>query len=58
VNLTPRYVDRVIVLAGGRIVAAGSPAEALSPTVLGPVFDMAFRQVADPEGGPPILLAA
>ena len=58
VNLAARYADRVIVLAAGRIVAAGRPAEALTPAVLGPVFDMAFRQIADPLGGPPILLAA
>ncbi len=58
VNLAARYADRVIVLAGGRIVAEGSPAEALSPAVLDPVFEMAFRRIADPAGGPPILLAA
>lgn len=58
VNLAARYADRVVVVAAGRIVAAGSPAEALSPDVLGPVFEMAFRQIADPAGGPPILLAA
>jgi iron complex transport system ATP-binding protein len=58
VNLAARYADRVIVLAKGRMVAAGTPAEALSPAVLSPVFEMPFRQVADPAGGPPILLAA
>jgi iron complex transport system ATP-binding protein len=58
VNLAARYADRVIVLANGRMVAAGTPAEALSPAVLSPVFEMPFRQVADPAGGPPILLAA
>jgi iron complex transport system ATP-binding protein len=58
VNLAARYADRVIVLANGRIVATGTPGEALSPAVLSPVFEMPFRQVADPNGGPPILLAA
>ena len=58
VNLAARYADRVLVLARGRAAAAGTPAEALSPAVLGPVFDMNFRQIADPEGGPPIVLAA
>ncbi len=58
VNLAARYADRVIVLANGRLVATGTPAEALSPAVLSPVFEMPFRQVADPNGGPPILLAA
>jgi len=58
VNLAARYADRVLVLAQGRVAAAGSVAEALTPAVLGPVFDMAFRQIADPLGGPPILLAA
>jgi len=58
VNLAARYADRVLVLAEGRVAATGTPADALSPAVLGPVFDMRFRQIADPEGGPPILLAA
>ena len=40
------------------MAAAGPVADALTPTVLAPVFEMPFRQIADPEGGPPILLAA
>ena len=58
VNLAARYADRVMVLAAGRVAAAGAVADALTPAVLAPVFEMPFRQVADPEGGPPILLAA
>lgn len=58
VNLAARFADRVIVLAGGRVVAAGTPAEALAPEVLAPVFEMPFRLIDDPQGGPPILLAA
>ena len=57
-NLAARYADRVIVLAGGRVVATGTPAEALAPEVISPVFEMEFRRIADPAGGPPILLAA
>jgi len=58
VNLAARYADRVLVLARGRVAAVGTPAESLTPAVLAPVFDMRFRQIADPEGGPPIVLAA
>ncbi len=58
VNLAARYADRAIVLANGRIVANGTPAEALAPEVISPVFEMPFRQVTDPAGGPPILMAA
>jgi iron complex transport system ATP-binding protein len=58
VNLAARYADRVIVLAGGRVVATGTPAEALAPEVISPVFEMEFRRIADPAGGPAILLAA
>jgi iron complex transport system ATP-binding protein len=58
VNLAARYADRVVVLAAGRVAAEGAPAEALTPDVLAGVFEMPFRRVADPEGGPPILLAA
>jgi iron complex transport system ATP-binding protein len=58
VNLAARYADRVIVLAGGRIVAAGTPADALAPDIISPVFEIPFRRIDDPAGGPPILLAA
>jgi iron complex transport system ATP-binding protein len=58
VNLAARYADRVLVLAAGRMAAEGAPAEALVPEVLTRVFEMPFRRLADPEGGPPILLAA
>jgi iron complex transport system ATP-binding protein len=58
VNLAARYADRVVVLAKGRVVATGTPAEALAPEIISPVFEMPFRQVPDPAGGPPILLAA
>jgi iron complex transport system ATP-binding protein len=58
VNLAARYADRVAVLAAGRLAALDAPATALAPAVLEAAFAMPFRQVADPAGGPPILLAA
>jgi iron complex transport system ATP-binding protein len=39
VNLVARFVDRVIVLARGRVVAAGAPAEALTDRVVARVFE-------------------
>ncbi len=57
-GLAGRYADRIVVIAAGRVVATGAPAEILQPAVLDGVFGMRFRTVADPEGGPPLLLAA
>ncbi|MDZ4675423.1 MAG: ABC transporter ATP-binding protein [Gemmatimonadota bacterium] len=38
-NLAARYADRIVVLQRGRMVADGPPAEVITPTVLGPVFE-------------------
>jgi iron complex transport system ATP-binding protein len=37
-NLSARYADRLILLDGGRLVAAGTPAEVMQPELLSRVF--------------------
>jgi iron complex transport system ATP-binding protein len=37
-NLAAAYCDRIVVVAGGRVAAAGTPAEVLTPALLGEVF--------------------
>jgi iron complex transport system ATP-binding protein len=44
-GFTARLADRVIVLAAGRIVADGPPAEALSPSVLAAAYGIETRFV-------------
>jgi iron complex transport system ATP-binding protein len=45
--------DRVLLLGGGTIIAAGAPAAVLTPAALQATFgtDVSFRQLADPAGG-------
>jgi len=50
VNLAAAACDRVAVLEGGRVVAAGPPAKALTPALLAEVFGVAV-QTATTEGG-------
>src|SRR5439155_951989 len=38
-NLAALYCDRLVLLAGGRVACEGSPAEVLTPAVLGAVYD-------------------
>ena len=53
-NLAARYADRLVLLGGGRVAAAGAPAEVLRPAVITRVFEW---PVAVPEwaGIPQIL---
>jgi iron complex transport system ATP-binding protein len=44
-GLAARFADRVIVLAGGRLVADGRPAEALRPEVIDTAYGVGFRTV-------------
>lgn len=58
VNLAAAFADRVFLMKHGRVVAAGPAAETLRPEVVGPVFDIGMRVVADPEGGSGYLVPA
>jgi ABC-type cobalamin/Fe3+-siderophores transport system ATPase subunit len=45
-----RWADRVVLLASGRVRAAGTPAEVLTAELLGEVFGVPIRVGVDPEG--------
>lgn len=48
-NLAARYADHIFALRDGRIVAAGSPADVLTPGTLRQVFDVETQIVSDDE---------
>lgn len=48
--------DRVVLLAEGRICAHGSPAEILTPGILGPVYGNNLEVIPHPGNGLPIVL--
>ncbi len=50
-NLAARYCDEVVVLDGGRVVAAGPPDEVLVDEVVSPVFGVTVDRVAHPRTG-------
>lgn len=55
-NMAARVADHVVAMAGGRIVAAGTPADVLVPSVLRDVFDLAADVIVDPLLGHPVVL--
>ena len=54
VNLAARFADRIMVLDGGRVVAAGAPAQALTKAVLQRVFDWPVA-MTDWRGAPQVV---
>jgi len=57
-NLAAAYCDRILLLAGGRLAAAGPPAEVLVPNVIANVYGVDSYVVPHPRGGHPSLLFA
>ncbi|MER6723526.1 ABC transporter ATP-binding protein [Streptomyces halstedii] len=55
-NLAARYADHLIALAGGRIHAAGSPADVLTEEMVEAVFGLRSRVIEDPVSGKPLML--
>jgi len=53
-NLAAAFADRVALLAAGRLVAAGPPAEVLTPERLGEVYGLPISVGKGPRGGPAI----
>ena len=51
IDLAARYCDRLALLSAGRIVAAGTPAEVLTPDNLAQVFHVETEVTARPDGG-------
>ena len=55
-NLAARVADRVIAMAGGRIVAAGTPQEVFTQQRLHDVFGLHADVMPDPVEGHPVIL--
>jgi iron complex transport system ATP-binding protein len=55
-NLAAAYADRIVLLSGGRVVAAGGPAEVLTEAVLRPVFGDGLTVRPHPDTGGPLVL--
>src|SRR5437764_12356065 len=53
VNLASEFADRVVLMKEGRTIAMGSPHEALTPELLGRVFDLRVLVDAHPISGTP-----
>lgn len=53
-NLAARYADRIVVVHHGRMVASGTPAEVITPAVLGPVFEWPLAIAAWAPGIPQV----
>ena len=51
-NLAARFADQLMLLACGRVVAAGSPDQVFRPDVLGQVFEWPLAVTRLPEGTP------
>ncbi len=56
-NLAGRFADRIVLLGAGGVLAMGPPNEVLRPELLARAYDVAFRCIADPEGGTPYVFA-
>jgi iron complex transport system ATP-binding protein len=55
-NLAARYADRLVAMADGVLVAAGTPAEVLTEQLLAEVFELEARVVPDPVTGTPMVV--
>ncbi|RSM87437.1 ABC transporter ATP-binding protein [Kibdelosporangium aridum] len=55
-NLAATHCDDIAVLDSGRLVATGTPAEALTPQVVQDVFQVAVDQLIHPRTGRPVLV--
>jgi iron complex transport system ATP-binding protein len=52
------FADRVLLIAKGRFVADGAPAEVLTPERAGEVYGLPMLALTHPETGLPVLLPA
>ena len=54
-NLAAGYCDRILLLASGRVVTVGTPAEVLRPEILEPVYGVAATVHLDGDPGKPFV---
>ena len=57
-NAAARYSTRIVAMAGGRVVAAGSPTEVLTEDLLGEIYEHPMRVVPHPFRDCPLVLVA
>lgn len=55
-NLAARYADHLVAVAGGRVHAAGDPADVLTADTVRAVFGLDSRVITDPVSGRPLML--
>ncbi|WP_404321325.1 ABC transporter ATP-binding protein [Arthrobacter luteolus] len=55
-NLAGRYADHLVAMAGGKILAAGTPAEVLTEDNVRAVYGLENRVITDPASGKPLVL--
>jgi iron complex transport system ATP-binding protein len=55
-NMAARYADHLVALAGGRLHAAGEPADVLTEETVRGVFGLECRVIEDPTSGRPLML--
>jgi iron complex transport system ATP-binding protein len=55
-TLAGAFADRVALMASGRIVACGSPADVLQPEPIAATYGMRVRVMPHPETGRPIVV--
>lgn len=55
-NQACRYADHVIAMKAGRIVAEGSPAAVVTPSLVADVFDVRCQVTTDPVSGTPLVI--
>jgi iron complex transport system ATP-binding protein len=57
-NQACRYATHLVVMAAGRIVAEGPPAEIVTAELIETTFGLACRVISDPETGTPMIIPA
>jgi iron complex transport system ATP-binding protein len=55
-GLAGAHADRVVILAGGRVVANGPPADVLTPSLLSEVYQHEIEVLPHPHTGEPLVL--
>lgn len=55
-NLAGRFSDHLVLLGPGGVVAAGTPAEVLTPDRLARAFGLSAQVIADPVSGTPLVI--
>ena len=55
-NLAARYADHLVAMREGKVVAAGTPAESVTPELVRDVFGLDSQVVPDPVSGTPLVV--